>query len=176
MIGQNGGNIRLHSRLFAQRLDYTFPRECLFPHNPGTIVTSGIDELNDYAVEEMMTIIVVSSDHNGSEPLANNTSERISLWSDEDELLSSPPREERCGLRLCLMFMFAAAVYGSVQSGSFKRLVGTDQVAPGLVKDMTTVFEARLPAFWSVPPSFSREEVCLEDETPFECLRCDVVW
>ena len=40
MIGQNGGNIRLHSRLFAQRLDYTFPRECLFPHNPGTLVTS----------------------------------------------------------------------------------------------------------------------------------------
>ena len=60
MIGQNGGNIRLHSRLFAQRLDCTFPRECFFPHNYGTIVTSGIDELNDYAVEEMMTIIVVS--------------------------------------------------------------------------------------------------------------------
>ena len=40
-------------------------------------------------------------------------------------------------------------------------------------KDMTTlptVFEVRLPAFWSVHPSFSREEVCLGDETPFECL------
>ena len=38
--------------------------------------------------------------------------------------------------------------------------------------DMTTlptVFEARQPAFWSVPPSFSREELYLKDETPFEC-------
>ena len=69
------------------------------------------------------------------------------------------------------MFVFAAAVYGSVQSGFFKRLVGIDQAAPGLFKDTTTAFEARLHAFWSVPPSFSREEVCLEDETPFECLR-----
>ena len=31
------------------------------------------------------------------------------------------------------------------------------------------MFEARLPAFWSVSPSFSREEVSLEDETPFKC-------
>jgi len=40
-------------------------------------------------------------------------------------------------------------------------------------KDMTTlptVFEARLPTFWPVPPKLqSREEVYLEDETPFEC-------
>ena len=63
-----------------------------------------------------MTVTVASSDHHDSEPLANNTSERMSLWNDEDELLSSPPREERGGLRLCLMFVFAAAVYGSVQS------------------------------------------------------------
>ena len=42
-----------------------------------------------------------------------------------------------------------------------------------LSKDMTilpTVFEARLPALWPVPPKLqSREEVYLEDETPFEC-------
>ena len=39
--------------------------------------------------------------------------------------------------------------------------------------DMTTlptVFEARLPAFWSVPPKLQgSEEMYLEDETPFEC-------
>ena len=42
-----------------------------------------------------------------------------------------------------------------------------------LFKDMTTLptmFEARLPAFWSVPTNFSRDEVCLEDETPFRVL------
>ena len=42
-----------------------------------------------------------------------------------------------------------------------------------LFKDMTTlptVFEARLPAFWSLPPKLqNREEVYLEDEMPFEC-------
>ena len=43
-----------------------------------------------------------------------------------------------------------------------------------LFKDMTTlpptVFEARLPAFWSVPPKVqNRQEVYLEDEMPFEC-------
>ena len=40
------------------------------------------------------------------------------------------------------------------------------------LKDLTTLpimFEARLLAFWSVPPSISREEVCLKDETTFEC-------
>ena len=37
------------------------------------------------------------------------------MWSDEDELLSFPPREERGGLRLCLMFVCTAAVYGRAQ-------------------------------------------------------------
>jgi hypothetical protein len=31
------GQIRLHSRLFAQWLHYVFPRECPFPHKSGTI-------------------------------------------------------------------------------------------------------------------------------------------
>ena len=110
MVGQNGGDVRLHSRLFAQRLDYTFPRECLFPRKPG------IDGFNGYAEEKEVTVIAASSDHNDSEPPADNTSERMSLWSEEDELLSFPPREERGGLRLCLMLVFAAAVYDSVQS------------------------------------------------------------
>ena len=42
-----------------------------------------------------------------------------------------------------------------------------------LFKDMITlhtVFEAELLVFWPVPPQLqSREEVYLEDETPFEC-------
>ena len=164
VVGQNGESVRLRSRLFAQRLHYTFPCGWLFPRKPG------IDGFNGYAEEEEMTVIVASPDHNDSEPPANDTSERMSLWSDENELLSFPPREERGGLRLCLMFIFTAAVYGSVQSGFFKRLVGIDQAAPGLCKDTTTAIEASLHAIWSVPPSFSREEVCLEDETPFECL------
>ena len=67
----------------------------------------GIDGFNGYAEEEEMTVIAASPDHNDSEPPANDTSERISLWSDEDELLSFPPREERGGLRLCLMLVFA---------------------------------------------------------------------
>ena len=59
----HGGNVRLRSRLFAQRLHYTFPRECLFPDKPGTVVTSGIDEFNGYAEEWEMTVVVASSDH-----------------------------------------------------------------------------------------------------------------
>ena len=102
--------------LFAQRLHYTFPCGCLFPCKLGTVATSGINEFNGYADEEEMTVIVASSDHNNSEDPANNTSERMSLWNNEDELLSFPPREERGGLRLCLMFVFAAAVCDSVQS------------------------------------------------------------
>ena len=34
---------------------------------------------------------------------------------------------------------------------------------------LPTVFELRMPALWPVPPSCSREEVCLEDETQVEC-------
>ena len=67
----------------------------------------GIDEFNGYAEKEEMTVIAASPDHSDSEPPANDTSERMSLWSDEDELLSFPPREERGGLRLCLMLVFA---------------------------------------------------------------------
>ena len=47
------------------------------------------------------------------------------------------------------------------------------------VKDMTalpTVFEARLSAFWFVPPRISREELYLEGETPFECWLCVTSW
>ena len=51
-----------------------------------------------------MIVIVASSDHNDSEPPANHTSERMSLWSDEDELLSFPLHEERGGLLLCWMW------------------------------------------------------------------------
>ena len=76
----------------------------------------GIDGFNGYAEEEEVTVIAASPDHNDSEPPANDISERMSLWSDEDELLSFPPREERGGLRLCLILVFAAAVYDSVQS------------------------------------------------------------
>ena len=39
-----------------------------------------------------------------------------------------------------------------------------------LFKDMTTVFEARLPAFWSVPPELQdQEELHLKVETLLEC-------
>ena len=38
----HGGNVRLHSRLFAQWLHYAFPRDCPFPHKAGTTVTSGV--------------------------------------------------------------------------------------------------------------------------------------
>ena len=40
-----------------------------------------------------MTVIAAPPDHSDSEPPVNDTSERMSFWSDEDELLSFPPRE-----------------------------------------------------------------------------------
>ena len=84
-----------------------------FQTAPVTMTVTGID-LNWDGTPDVLRQPQV--DHDDSEPPANNTSERMSLWSDEDELLSFPPREERGGLRLCLMLVFAAAVYDSVQS------------------------------------------------------------
>ena len=78
-------------------------------------MTSGIDEFNGYAEEEEVTVTVASSDHNDSEPPANHTSERMSLWSDEDELLSFPTRE-RGAWSTPSMRVFAAAVFDRVQS------------------------------------------------------------
>lgn len=137
VAASHGGTVRLHSRLFAQWLHYTFPRDCPFPHKIGTTVTSGVEEFNGYAEEEEMLGIAASSNYNGSELLVNDTSEWMSLWSDEDDLLSSLPREEGGGAGMCLvLFVFVAAVYGSVRYGSLRRLGSTGHVAPGFLKSM----------------------------------------
>ena len=61
----------------------------------------------------------------------------MSLWSDEDDLLSSPTREERGEAeRGLVLFVFVAAVYGSVRYGSLRRLGSTSHVAPGFLKSM----------------------------------------
>ena len=58
-----------------------FPPDCAFPHKVGTVVTSGVEEFYGYAEEEEMAAIAVSFRHNISEPLVNDTSEWMSLWS-----------------------------------------------------------------------------------------------
>jgi len=127
----HGGNVRLHSRLFAQWLHYAFPRDCPFPHKAGTTATSGVDEFNGYAEEEDMLGVAFSSNQNFSEPVVNDTSEWMSLWTDEDELLSSYPRVERGRPRVCLiLFVLGAALYGSVRTGSFQMFGGTVHVTP----------------------------------------------
>jgi len=100
-------------------------------------VTSGVEEFNGYAEEWEMLGIAASSNYNGSELLVNDTSEWMSLWSDEDDLLSSLPREEGGGAGMCLVLsVFVAAVYGSVRYGSLRRLGSTGHVAPGFLKSM----------------------------------------
>ena len=88
-------------------------------------------------IEEMLGI-EASSNYNDSELLVNDTSEWMSLWSDEDDLLSSLPREEGGGAGMCLvLFVFVSAVYGSVRYGSLRRLGNTSHVAPGFLKKTT---------------------------------------
>merc|ERR1719465_62549 len=41
------GQIRLHSRLFAQWLHYVFPRECPFPHKIGAVSSATPTEYGD---------------------------------------------------------------------------------------------------------------------------------
>merc|ERR1719378_597320 len=54
------GKIPLHSRLFAQWLHYTFPRECPFPHKIGVVAdaskltTTAYGERYEATEEEML--------------------------------------------------------------------------------------------------------------------------
>ena len=72
-----------------------------------------VEETSDFTAASLLSGLTTRFRVNASSQQYIRTE---SLWSDEDELLSSLPHEERGGLRLCLLFVIAAAVYGSVQS------------------------------------------------------------
>lgn len=85
---RHGGQVRLHSRLFAQWLHYVFPQECPFPHRAGTVSQAsameytGVVEVVKHVREEIGAKSgVQASEHEDS-------FDWMSQWNDEEELLA----------------------------------------------------------------------------------------
>jgi hypothetical protein len=92
---RHGGEVRLHSRLFAQWLHYVFPQECPFPHKAGTVSKvsameyAGVVEVPRHVREEMSTNSTSQvSEHEES-------SDWMSQWNEEEELLAGYSSETR---------------------------------------------------------------------------------
>jgi len=92
---RHGGEVRLHSRLFAQWLHYVFPQECPFPHKAGTVSKvsameyTGVVEVPRHVREEMATNSTSQvSEHEES-------SDWMSQWNEEEELLAGYSSETR---------------------------------------------------------------------------------
>merc|ERR1719387_1486764 len=126
----HGGKVPLHGRLFAQWLHYVFPRECPFPHKAGAAsnaVTPAQYGDNFFVSEDEMASHISA----GKVRRAENTSEaedvRMSLWSEEEELIgdySSQLRHpwEQCWTRgpalLLALVIALAALRGAAESNA----------------------------------------------------------
>lgn len=81
------GKIPLHSRLFAQWLHYTFPRECPFPHKLGVVAdaskltTTAYGEKYEATEEEMLK----HARTDFTEGTAHEEESPLEQWSDDDE-------------------------------------------------------------------------------------------
>jgi len=92
---RHGGQVRLHSRLFAQWLHYVFPHECPFPHTAGTVSQAsameymGVVEVANHVREEMAAKSgLQASEHEDS-------IDWMSLWNEDEELLAGYSSETR---------------------------------------------------------------------------------
>jgi hypothetical protein len=89
------GTVPLHGRLFQQWLHYVFPQECPFPHKAGTVSKvsameyAGVVEVPRHVREEMSTNSTSQvSEHEES-------SDWMSQWNEEEELLAGYSSETR---------------------------------------------------------------------------------
>lgn len=91
----NGGQVPLHSRLFAQWLHYAFPRECPFPHKAGefaghTLTTNAYGMENAIATgDEIELHGKISQKVKQLVQLENlEESNLMTQWSDDEELFA----------------------------------------------------------------------------------------
>jgi len=93
----HGGKVPLHGRLFAQWLHYAYPRECSFPHIPGTVdpkrpedmrAASGAEVDLSADETEMHRVVAAAPARKSRLPGAeSHASEESAMWSMHEELV-----------------------------------------------------------------------------------------
>jgi len=84
-IHHGAGRVPLHGRLFTQWMHHAYPRECPFPHMPGTISTETVSATKRATEEERMFYMDALSSSTADAAVAN---EEITMWSTEEELVA----------------------------------------------------------------------------------------
>uniref|UniRef100_A0A7S1F0B7 Uncharacterized protein n=1 Tax=Noctiluca scintillans TaxID=2966 RepID=A0A7S1F0B7_NOCSC len=84
------GQIRLHSRLFAQWLHYVFPRECPFPHKSGSInMVSAMEYTGVVEVQlEEKAHLLAAAAGMPDKRLDNEVLDWMNQWDDHEEFLA----------------------------------------------------------------------------------------
>merc|ERR550537_1532339 len=75
--------IPLHGRLLAQWLHYAFPRECPYPHMPGTVSIDRSKVNTDVTEDEILQHIKSEAGRRAPSPEAGQ-----SMWNPHEELLT----------------------------------------------------------------------------------------
>jgi len=145
MASEHGGQVQLHSRLFAQWMHHAYPRECPFPHVSGTTSQASPDTWTDgngmdavASKEELKQF--ASMTHSSSSTQEVDDVHDLMMWTHEEELLvvRAPPapvstKGSSFAVAVRTLMMFAAVM--SMGYG----LVRTTLSAPG-VKESSQKF------------------------------------
>merc|ERR1719401_819560 len=158
MAARHGGQVPLHSRLFAQWMHHTYPRECPVPPAPGTTSPQTSEEWmreNGYedspASDEEMRQVVASDvcavDREGKPECGEETDELP--WSDEEQLFAVAQPAARSSEGRCLISQVASscAAFGTLVM-ALLILIGIVRVSilPKRLKNMLPNLEKNVAA------------------------------
>jgi len=90
--------IPLHGRLFAQWLHYAFPRECPYPHMPGTVSTAASGD--SVTKDEVLQHIKSEAGRRAPSPEAGQ-----SMWNPQEVLLTPSHASQNTGFSSLRQFM-----------------------------------------------------------------------
>merc|ERR1719401_3196960 len=118
MAARHGGQVPLHSRLFAQWMHHTYPRECPVPHAPGTTSPQTSEEwmrehghegspASDEEMQQVVASDVCAVDWEGKPECGEETDELP--WSDEEQLFAVAQPAARSSEGRCLISQVASS-------------------------------------------------------------------
>merc|ERR1719291_7884 len=127
---QHGGEVPLHSRLFAQWMHFAHPAKCPYPHLSGVVKPITVDEwkaetgLEPKASAKEMWSMINGTGREWMKPSCDNLDEEgMCMWSPEEELVDAvawhasarPAEPDQMGVRQWLrIFAFMALVVSSI--------------------------------------------------------------
>jgi hypothetical protein len=125
----HGGTVPLHGRLFMQWMHHAYPRECSYPHVPGTTAPQAavgwMEASGDNAVasdDEMQAVIEKHQQRNTTLEYADDDAELVP-WSHEEELLvvrpvqqAAPPTSSSSLRSMFLFALISSIAFGLVRN------------------------------------------------------------